>query len=154
MESSILLFAKDTAVDVSHICATYPELSSTRLQLHFKMFPDMCTENKATISTITDILYVFSSRCIRELLPELFNALRIFLTIPVTTRTSERSFLLVRRLDTYLRSTMGQSRLNHTATLTCYKEETDSLNIQDYTQSLSLVMNNAEKPSRFRLQQI
>jgi hypothetical protein len=100
LESSILHAATDKDADVSHICATYPELSPTRLQLHFKMSHDICTDRKITISTIADIRDVFSSRSIHELLPELFTVIRIFLTIPVTTCTSERSFSLLRRLKT------------------------------------------------------
>jgi hypothetical protein len=77
------------------IVTEFPELSPTRLQLHFKMFHDLYTDRKTTISTIADIRDVFSSRSIRKLLPELFKAIRIFLTIPVTICTSERSFSLL-----------------------------------------------------------
>ncbi|ESO00286.1 hypothetical protein HELRODRAFT_83212, partial [Helobdella robusta] len=54
---------------------------------------------------------------------------RIFLTIPVTTCSSERSFSVLRRLKTYLRSTISQLRLNHLAILYCYKERAQNLSI-------------------------
>ncbi|ESN93135.1 hypothetical protein HELRODRAFT_89245, partial [Helobdella robusta] len=53
---------------------------------------------------------------------------RIFLTIPVTTCSSERSFSVFRRLKIYLRSTINQLRLNHLAILHCYKKAPQSIN--------------------------
>ena len=57
--------------------------------------------------------------------------LHIVLTIPVTTSTAERSFSTLRRLKTYLRSTMSQTRLNHLMLLHIHKDRTDELNICD-----------------------
>jgi len=73
-----------------------------------------------------------------ELLPEMFKLLRLFLTIPVTTYTAERSFSHLRRMKTYLRSTIGQACLNHIAILSCYREETDNIYIHAiYTEFVS-----------------
>lgn len=44
--------------------------------------------------------------------PTIKVLLRIFATILVTTATAERTFSLLKRLKTYLRSTMGEERLN------------------------------------------
>ena len=44
--------------------------------------------------------------------PNLHTLLRLLGTIPVTTCSCERSISSLRRLKTYLRSTMGQDRLN------------------------------------------
>ncbi|ESO08381.1 hypothetical protein HELRODRAFT_153340, partial [Helobdella robusta] len=57
--------------------------------------------------------------------------IRIFLTIPVATCSSERSFFVFRRLKTYLRSTTSQLRLNHLAIVHCYKERAHNLSIED-----------------------
>ena len=54
---------------------------------------------------------------------------RLYLTIPLTTCTSERSFSTLRRLKSYLRSTMSQKRLNHTVLLHTHKDCTDKLDI-------------------------
>jgi hypothetical protein len=43
--------------------------------------------------------------------PNIYTALQIFATIPVTTCTCERSISVLRRLKTYLRSIMSESRL-------------------------------------------
>lgn len=51
------------------------------------------------------------------------------LVMPATNATSERSFLVLRRVKTYLRSTMSQRRLNHLMTLAVHKEMTDKLEL-------------------------
>nr|CAH7756469.1 unnamed protein product [Callosobruchus chinensis] len=46
------------------------------------------------------------------MIPEIIKLLKIIMTIPVSTCTAERSFSALRRIKTYLRSTMTQQRLN------------------------------------------
>ena len=43
---------------------------------------------------------------------EIVTLLKLILVSPATNATSERTFSAMRRLKTYLRSTMGQARLN------------------------------------------
>ena len=54
---------------------------------------------------------------------------KLVLVMPATNAVSERCFSAMRRLKTYLRSSMGQSRLNHIMILSIYKEEVDDINI-------------------------
>lgn len=49
--------------------------------------------------------------CSAETFPNIRTALVLLLTLPVSTATAERSFSVLRRLKTYLRSTMRQDRL-------------------------------------------
>ena len=56
------------------------------------------------------------------MLPELHKLVCTVLTIPITTRTAERSFSALRCLKTFLRSTMGQRRLNSAALLNVHKD--------------------------------
>jgi len=44
--------------------------------------------------------------------PGISVLLHIFITLPVTTATGERSFSALKYLKNYLRSTMGEARLN------------------------------------------
>ena len=53
---------------------------------------------------------------------EVCKVARLLMVMPATNATSERSFSVMRRLKSYLRSTMGQSRLNHIMLLNIYKE--------------------------------
>ena len=44
--------------------------------------------------------------------PNVFIALRIYLTMPITVASGERSFSKLKLIKTYLRSTIAQERLN------------------------------------------
>ena len=57
--------------------------------------------------------------------------MRLMLVIPATNAESERTFSTVRRIKTYLRSTMSQQRLNHLMLLHIHKSLTDDLNLVD-----------------------
>ena len=57
--------------------------------------------------------------------------MKLILVMPATNATSERSFSALKRVKTYLRSSMTQSRLNHLMILQVHKEMTDSLNLVD-----------------------
>ena len=54
---------------------------------------------------------------------------RLILVIPATNAVSERSFSSMKRLKSYLRSTMNQSRLNHVMILHLNKEKVDNLDL-------------------------
>jgi len=54
-----------------------------------------------TISLLTDVMYL-----------TVRHDSRIFATLPVTTATGERSFSALKYIINYLRSTMGEERLN------------------------------------------
>lgn len=54
--------------------------------------------------------------------PSIKILLQIFATLPVSTATAERSFSNIKRLKTYLRSTMTENRLNGLALLNIHKE--------------------------------
>ncbi len=55
----------------------------------------------------------------------------LILVTPATNASSERSFSALRRVKSYLRSTMSQIRLNSLMVLHVHKELTDALNLVD-----------------------
>ncbi len=57
--------------------------------------------------------------------------LLLYLTIPVTTATAERSFSALNRIKTYLRCTMTQHRLNHVIIPHIHKEKLDQLDLNN-----------------------
>ncbi|KYQ52445.1 Zinc finger MYM-type protein 1 [Trachymyrmex zeteki] len=63
------------------------------------------------------------------MISEYSKLIRILLTIPATSCTAERSFSTIRRMKTYLRSTMGQSRLNSLAILHIHCDTTETLDL-------------------------
>ena len=60
---------------------------------------------------------------------EVCRLARLILVMPATNAVSKRSFSAMRRLKTYLRSTMRQSRLNHVLLLNINREKVDQLDI-------------------------
>ncbi|KAE9522524.1 hypothetical protein AGLY_017071 [Aphis glycines] len=58
-----------------------------------------------------------------NLLPNIQVLLRLFGTLPITSATQERTFLTLKRLKSYLRSTMTQERLNGLAIENINKKE-------------------------------
>ena len=54
----------------------------------------------------------------------------ILLLISAANATSERTFSVLRRMKTYLRSTMTQTRMNNFITLHVHKERTDALDLK------------------------
>lgn len=60
--------------------------------------------------------------CNGDLFPNIFKILKVCATIPVTTASAERSFSTLKRIKTYIRSTLGENRLNGLASLSIHRE--------------------------------
>ena len=69
-------------------------------------------------------------------LSEVVSVLTLVLVCPATNATSERAFSALRRLKTYLRSTMTQQRLNSCAVLHVHKEQCDQLELREVANDL------------------
>ena len=67
---------------------------------------------------------VISVLVTRVLSYEVYKLLRLTLVLPATNAVNEHSFSALRRVKTYLRSTMNQSRLNHLMILHAHKHLT------------------------------
>ena len=89
------------------------------LDTELEMWSERCRMEKGPLpSKLTDVLPFVD----RVSFPNIYTALQIFATIPVTTCTCERSISVLRRLKTYLRSTMSESRLTGLALLNVHRE--------------------------------
>ena len=69
---------------------------------------------------------------LRELKPvmrAIYSEIVNLVVIPATNATSEGTFSPLRRVKTYLRSTMTQTRMNNLITLHVHKESTDALDL-------------------------
>ena len=67
----------------------------------------------------------------RDMFTEVDKLIRLYFTIPITTATGERSFSVLRRIKTYLRSTMTEERLNNAMLLHCHKDLCADLDLID-----------------------
>lgn len=72
--------------------------------------------------------YIYKEN-ILDIYPNVSIALRHLLTLPVTVASGERSFSTLKRLKTYMRSTMAQDRLSALATISIEHEVQQSLDM-------------------------
>ena len=65
----------------------------------------------------------------KDLASEVCKLVKLILVLPATNAVSERSLSALRRVKSYLRSTMNQSQLNHLMILHVHKHLTDELDL-------------------------
>ena len=82
-----------------------------------------------------------------DLMSQVSKLVRLLLVMPATNAESERSFSAVRRIKTYLRSTMSQQRLNHLMLLNVHKSHTDDLSLVDIANNF--IANNKHRKQFF-----
>lgn len=82
----------------------------------------------------------------KGLLPTVHQLLRLYLTIPVTSATAERAFSALKRVLTYVRSSMTDLRLNNCLLLHVHKDLTDCLDLAMAAQEF---INNDERSKFF-----
>jgi len=78
-----------------------------------------------------ELLRFISEKDRSSVFPNYSIALRIFLTIPVTVASGERSFSKLKIIKNYLRSAMSQDRLNELAILSIENLEARELDLKD-----------------------
>jgi len=89
-----------------------------------------------------DFLKFIHQHSLQDVYPNLEVELRIFLTMPVTTATCERSFSKLKIIKNYLRSTMAQERLSNLTIISIEQELASKMN---YT---SVIEEFASKKAR------
>ncbi len=100
----------------------------TQLPLFHSLYVQESTEREITTSQVSKVLSKLSPPQ-RVALSHVFKLLKLLLVMPATNAASERSFSALRRVKTFLRSTMGQERLNNLMILHIHQEYTDSLDM-------------------------
>ena len=120
VESALITNPVNTAI-ISDFYTT--DIDAKRLTLHVSMFHDLLKQQGRHVRNVGDIVDILKEDAsLKQLLPELTKAVRLILTVPVTTCAAERSSSALRRLKTYLRSTMTQTRLNSIDVLSCHQD--------------------------------
>lgn len=102
--------------------------------LHFFGFLKELEECPKTILKLCKVLH---DNELQDLYPYVDIALRLFLTIPASNCSAERSFSVLKRIKNYTRSTMTEGRLRDMAILTIESELTKRLDFDDIIDSFS-----------------
>ncbi|KAL7377898.1 hypothetical protein ABVT39_005934 [Epinephelus coioides] len=95
------------------------------------------------MTTLADMLAA-QGRGTQSLFSEVDRLLRLYLTVPMSNATAERSFSSLRRLKTFLRSTMTERRLNHLLFLHIHKHLTDGLDLRKVLRSFCFASEQRE----------
>lgn len=91
-------------------------------------FNEIKKERITKVTSMSTVVEFFNQiHGARNMFPEIMKLVTIYLTIPLTTCTPERSFSSLRRIKTFSRSTMTQKRLNHCLILQYYRMITDNI---------------------------
>ena len=98
---------------------------STQLQIFSSSFPHSDDEIKS--AGLKDILSYPKGQ--KSFYRQICWIARLILVMPSTNAASERSFSAMRRLKTYLRSTMSDARLNHVIVCNLYKDMLDRVDV-------------------------
>lgn len=118
------------------------DFNSKRLEMHRDMFHDVLKGQKlnppANFKDVVDILNSEGLKHMKDYIDELHKLVRIVMVIPITTCESERSFSMLRRLKSYLRSTMTEARLNHIALLNAHSSTANCLDLNEIATSFIL----------------
>ena len=92
--------------------------------------------------TIVDFISWFQEVDLRM---QTHDALATFLVLPATTASCERTFSELRRLKTYLRSSMAQDRLNSLAIAAAHTDMLDVIDIQAVAQDFASLNDSRRK---------
>jgi hypothetical protein len=107
------------------------DFNAQLLETQLHILSTSFTKEPGKVAVILDVIKYFKeiTQAQKELMCEVCKLLTILLVMPASNAVSERSFSALRRVKTYLRSTMTQNRLNNLMVLHIHKENTDSMDI-------------------------
>ena len=98
-----------------------PPLLKTQLKVLSPKFVPLCLSQQ--------LKFLIDLGEARSALSEVVKLVRLILVMPATNATSEHSFSALKRVKTYLRSSMKQQRLSNLMLLHVHKELTGNLDL-------------------------
>jgi hypothetical protein len=116
------------------------EIDVEKLEEELRLFGDLKIKNK--LLSIKNIHHFFRQNVTYiDYFPQICCLLSIFLTVPVSSAEAERSFSVLKRLKTWLRSTMVQTRTSALAIISMNSERLQELNIDSLIEKFSSTKN-------------
>ena len=128
----LLIMEKQNKEDTDEVLEFYgSDFEKDELITQLRLFHANYPPEKRTC--IHDAVSVVKGMSIgeKQLLSQVVKLVKLLLVMPATNAISERSFSAMRRIKTYLRSTMVQERLNSVMVLHIHKELTDGLDLNN-----------------------
>ena len=114
------------------------DINLSDLNRHLLLLPDIINKQLPRVKKVTSINTICeamnTSNAFKEMLPTVHRLLRLYLTLPITSATSERTFSALRWLMTYTRFKMTEKTLNNCFLLHVHKDLTDDLDLASIAQ--------------------
>ena len=131
LENLLPKAAKDDVFiqDYNDVIAIYSsDFDENRFQVQLENFQEYCTnfDGSTCIRCVTDTLQNLK---VQSNVSVVFKLMELILELPATNAMSKKSFSLLKLINSYLRLTMKQRRLNHLMILRTYKNQLDQLDL-------------------------
>lgn len=135
LEPKTLLKRSEAEVikNCDNLCKKYPEIISPKFTNQFIQIVNLTKDDiKDTMSIGNFFQLIINKYGVMESdFSEVYSAFLLFLTLPVTVASVERSFSKLKIIKNYLRSTTGQNRLCNLALLSIEHKFASSLDLRD-----------------------
>ena len=95
--------------------AEFYSVDKDLLEVEKDMYQNSFDASSSQAKSAAGVVYKMFEDGLRDLLPVLYEVTSILASIPTTSSSAERTFSGLRCVKTYLRSVMGQQRLNSIA---------------------------------------
>jgi len=151
LETVLVEAAQDNILleSLEELTDKYPELSYAELKRELPMLPSILKQQTEVKEFISFHLILEGVKCVPatslNLIPNTVVLIKLVMVLPSTAASSERSFSALRRLKTYLRSTMSQKRLSHVGVCHVQNEYCKAVCIKDVVNSFILNSNSQER---------
>ena len=126
----------ENTLSLQYLCEKY-ELSEERLRVNLSTL-EYSGKKFDSIKSVVNYLQGLQDET-KVLYSELSKLLKILLLFPVSSCTAERGFSVMKFVKSYLRSTMGQERLNHLCLINAYPDEVQKVDVDSI---MSQFVNN------------
>ena len=132
---------------VDQLCEFYTEFNPDTIRIQLSIMAECYHsfnqgEGVDTLHSVIDFLRKNSK--IWLLIPKVLSLTKIVLVMPATNASSERAFSALRRVKSYLCTTMSNNCLNHLMICIVHKELVKKLSLKDVTNNF---VDNVERRS-------
>ena len=133
---------------LNSVCVAY-ELDADRIHTNLKMLK-YSSQEFTSVQDVVDFLRGLQPST-KAMYTELFKLVKLLLVFPVSSCTPERSFSVLKRVKSYLRTTMSQERLNHCCIVNTYSAIADEIDVKEIVTEFINSDSRAQifGPSRF-----
>ena len=123
-----ILLSTELTDDAKIVLFKYSEVNVTHLESELPMFHRNAKVNLTSLSQVVALARALKKE-VRDLFPSVIALIRLLLLCPASSAEAERSFSSLRRLKTWLRTTMTQKRLNSVAVCHIHNDLMDNINM-------------------------